>query len=316
MVDNDLEVVIKSSRQDKAALNPVVVVESKRKKKERKRREERQKLEKEKAGEGKSVKILLPGEDDEKEKEKETEVKTKAPKKLSPLGSAEPTYSNPFSVLEGGEPSTSTFTPIQGKPKKKEEKKSSARASPVSSSKKKRGRRGSKSGSEDAMLLEMMRLNRRSPWEKFRTTLKSVAGLIFAALALYLGGFHEETSPSSSLYHASPAPSPWSVSVTSPIPGVVLSAHSAPLAWKMFGSAVSPGSEVSIDIILDGVAVQSESIELPSDATDEVTGSLDLPLPEGILRGTHNVTVKCDLGDLSAAASSVFLFMPSGGPSR
>ena len=252
--------------------------------------------------------ILLPKDEDKKKEESAMEEVI-----VSPRLDETPTYStNPFSVLEGGEASTSAFSLIQGSTPKKEKSKEErkVKASPVTVGKKRKGRRGSKSVCDDAALLEMI-ISNQSVWQKHKAAIISFVVLLFAALALFIGGFHQESQPNSTMYDLSADPLPWDVSVLSPVAGGVLNNHLAPLTWKMTGSAISPGSKVSIEILLDSASVQSDSISLPLDATDEVTGTLDLPLPSSLLRGTHNITVKCDLGDLEAVSSSVFLFMPS-----
>jgi hypothetical protein len=81
----------------------------------------------------------------------------------------------------------------------------------------------------------------------------------------------------------------------------------------MSGSAIVPGDEVRISIFLDHVERQNVKVQLPSDAVDFVDGSIDLKLdPATMLRGTHNVTVKCDstTGSNVAVGTSIFLFMP------
>ncbi|GMI15719.1 hypothetical protein TrLO_g14062 [Triparma laevis f. longispina] len=301
--------------------NPVVIVESKRARKERIRKAKLA---------SKSVTIK---EEELETNEKEKETKKKFTPKASQSKKKE-MYENPYTVLERGNSSeahgsaqqhtssSSAFMPIGGSPK---EKARTVNPSPIgvtsSNSKKKkaRGRRGSKCVDEDIALLNSMRTT--TFWQRNKAMVVVAATLTLIAVTLYFGGFHEVTvEDSSSLYSPSnkvcgggrcvEKSAALSVDITSPTAGGVLKSDVAPLTWRMSGSAIVPGDEVQINIILDNVEIQSNKVTLPNDAVDFVDGSIDIQLDAGtMLRGTHNITVKCDSANDEAVGTSIFLYM-------
>ncbi|GMH86028.1 hypothetical protein TrVE_jg10169 [Triparma verrucosa] len=306
-------------------INPVVIVESKRARRERMRKAKQTK---------KEVTIRLPEEEQEKEKEKEKEkqkMKASPPKVLVTDGNNGKKYENPYSVLqreEGG----SAFMPVRGSPK---EKARTVRASPIgvsSSSKKKKakGRRGSKVVDEDLELLNSLRTT--TFWRRNRSSMMAALAIFFVAVGLYYGGYHDvQVEDSSALYTSSSSSSSSSggggvggvgkrgnanralnVDVTSPVAGGVLKSSVAPLAWRMTGAAIVPGEEVQISIIMDNIELQSNKVTLPSDAVENfVDGSIDIQLDTSVLlRGTHNITIKCNSAENEAVGTSIFLYMP------